>query len=116
DERIVPLPPVLDSQGRPAPNPSGPTIVSPILAADADGRQRGTLVDARDFQETAADARRSFADLLRKPQELAAQGQDPRWRMPHLDVLGFLPHDREQLIVGTRGAYSMPMRHLVDIR
>ena len=39
-----------------------------------------------------------------------------RWRMPRLDILGFHPRDREQLILGTSGAYSMPMQHLVDIR
>ncbi|MBL9190012.1 MAG: prolyl oligopeptidase family serine peptidase [Opitutaceae bacterium] len=116
--RVVPLPPIVDASGRSAPNPDGPTVLSPILATDADGRQRGTLVDARDFQEAPEEARRSLADFLRTPTELAARrkGEPVRWRMPHLDILGFFPRDREQLIIGTRGAYSMPLRHLVDIR
>jgi dienelactone hydrolase len=116
--RVVPLPPVTDAQGRPAPNPDGPTVIAPILAADADGRQRGTLVDARDFQEAPEDARRTLADFLRSPLEMSARRKDEpvRWRMPQLDVVGFFPRDRDQLIVGTRGAYSMPLRHLVDIR
>jgi dipeptidyl aminopeptidase/acylaminoacyl peptidase len=116
--REVPLPPVMDPQGRPAPNPDGPTVIAPILAADADGRQRGTLVDARDFQEAPEDARRTLADFLRTPLEMATRRKNEpvRWRMPHLDVVGFFPRDRDQLIVGTRGAYSMPLRHLVDIR
>ena len=115
--RIVPLPPVTDPQGRSTPNPDGPTILSPILAADTDGKQRGTLVDARDFQELPAEARRSLGDLLRTPKELASLRNEPvRWRMPRLDILGFHPRDREQLILGTSGAYSMPMQHLVDIR
>ena len=116
-ERVVPLPAVTDQDGHSFPNPDGPMIVSPIMATDADGRQRGTVVDARDFQETPAEARRSLADLLRTPQELQATRKEPiHWRMPHLEILGFLPHDRTQLIVGTRGAYSMPMQHLVDLR
>ena len=116
-EHVVLLPPVADEAGRTAPNPDGPTILSPIMVADADGRQRGTLVDARDFQETSADARRSLADFLRTPKELeSTRGGPVRWRMPHLDILGFLPRDREQLIIGTRGAYSIPMQHVVDIR
>ena len=116
-ERVVPLPTVTDKAGRSAPNPDGPTILSPILAADADGKQRGTVVDARDFQETPDDARRSLADFLRTPKQLSAVRNEPiRWRMPHLDVLGFLPQDRNQLIIGTRGAYSLPTSHLVDLR
>lgn len=116
-ERVVPLPPVVDKDGRSAPNPDGPTILAPVMAMDADGRQRGTVVDARNFQETPEEARRSLADLLRTPAELAATRQGPvRWRMPHLDILGFLPQDRNQLVVETHGAYSMPAKHLVDIR
>jgi dipeptidyl aminopeptidase/acylaminoacyl peptidase len=116
-ERVVPLPPVVGADGRTTPNPDGPTIVSPILVMDADGRQRGTLVDARQFQETPADARRTLADLLRTTKELqATRNESIRWRMPHLDILGFLPRDREQLIIQTRGGYSMPRQHLVDIR
>lgn len=116
-ERVVPLPPVTDKDGRSVPNPDGPTILSSIMAVDADGRQRGTVLDARNFQETPADAVRSLADLLRTPKELSATRNEPiHWRMPHLDILGFLPHDRNQLIFGTRGAYSMPMQHLLDLR
>lgn len=116
-ERVVPLPAVTDKDGHSVPNPDGPTILSPIMAVDADGRQRGVVVDARHFQETPANARQSLADLLMTPQELQATHQGPiHWRMPHLDLLGFLPRDRDQLIIGTRGAYSMPMQHLVDIR
>lgn len=116
-ERVVPLPPIIDKAGHATPNPDGPTIISPILAMDADGQQRGTLVDARDFQETPADARRTLADLLRTTKEFAATQNAPvRWRMPHLEIVGFSPRDREQLIVRTRGAYSPPAHHLVDIR
>ena len=116
-ERVVPLPPVVDQQGRTLPNPDGPTVLSPILVADADGRQRGTLVDAHQFQETPDAARRTLADFLRTPKELAKAHNEPvRWRMPHLDILGFLPREPEQLILQTRGAYSMPAQHLVDIR
>ncbi len=116
-ERVVPLPPVTDQDGRSAPNPDGPTILAPIMAVDADGRQRGAVVDAHDFQETPARALQSMADLLRSPAELAALHRDPiHWRMPHLDVLGFLPQDRNQLVIGTYGAYSVPTQYLVDIR
>ena len=116
-ERIVPLPPVTDSNGRVVPNPDGPTIVSPILVADGDGKLRGTLIDASYFQETPTDARRSLGDLLRTTKELqATRSEAIRWRMPHLDILGFLPAEREQLVIATRGAYSMPMQHLVDTR
>lgn len=116
-ERVMPLPPIVGADGRPAPNPDGPTIVSPVLAVDADGRQRGTLVDARDFMDTSADARRSLADLLRTTHELVTAKSDVvRWRMPHLDLLGFLPGDREQLVIGTRGGFGPPARHLVDVR
>ncbi|MBI5770487.1 MAG: prolyl oligopeptidase family serine peptidase [Verrucomicrobia bacterium] len=116
-ERVVPLPPLADKSGRTSPNPDGPTVVAPIFATDADGKQRGTLVDAPDFQETPDDARQSLGDLLRSPLELAARTRGPvRWRMPHVDVLGFLPRDREQLIIGTHGAYSPPRQHVVDIR
>jgi dipeptidyl aminopeptidase/acylaminoacyl peptidase len=115
--KVIPLPPLTEKDGRSVPNPDGPTIVSPILAMDADGRQRGTLVDARDFQETPAEARRSLADLLRTTKELVATRNEPvRWKMPQIDILGFLPRERDQLIIQTRGAYSMPMQHLVDIR
>ena len=115
--RVVPLPPITDKAGRATPNPDGPTVISPILATDADGKQRGVLVDAKDFQEAPDDARRSLADFLRTPMEISAKRNEPvRWRMPHLDVLGFFPRDRDQIIIGTRGAYSMPLRHLVDIR
>lgn len=116
-ERVVPLPPVIDPNGRSVPNPDGPTIVSPIMAVDANGQQRGTLVDASHFQETPAEARRTLADLLRTTKELVATRNEPvRWRMPHLDILGFLPRDREQMIIQTRGAYSMAAQYLVDIR
>lgn len=116
-ERVVPLPPVVGPNGAPIPNPDGPAIVSPIMATDADGRQRGTVIDARHFQETPAEARKSLADLLRTTKELqSTRAEAVRWRMPHLDILGFLPRDRDQLIVGTHGAYSVPMQHLVDIR
>src|SRR5688572_29984835 len=63
-ERIVPLPPIPATNGQLMPNPDGPTIISPIMAMDADGRQHGTLIDARNFQETPAEARRTLADLL----------------------------------------------------
>lgn len=116
-ERVIPLPPVAGENGQLMPNPDGPTIVSPVMAVDADGRQRGTIIDARNFQETPAEARRSLADLLRTTKELVETRNEPvRWRMPHLDVLGFFPSDREQLIIQTRGAYSMPSQHMVDIR
>ncbi|MGH7945780.1 MAG: alpha/beta hydrolase family protein [Opitutaceae bacterium] len=118
-ERVIPLPPVTDKSGNFVPNPDGPTIVSPILVTDSDGRQRGALVDARDFTDTPADARKTLADLLRTTKELVAtatRNEPVRWRMPHLDILGFLPSDREQLIIGTRGGYSIPAQHLVDIR
>ncbi len=116
-ERVLPLPTVTDAQGRASPNPDGPTIISPILAVDADGKERGALIDASYFQETPAEARRSLADLLRTTKELATVRQESvRWRMPHLDILGFFPRDREQLIIGTRGAHSIPMQHLLDLR
>ena len=87
------------------------------MAVDADGKERGTLIDARDFQKTPEDARRSLADFLRTPKQLSAARNEPiRWRMPHLDILGFWPQDRNQLIIGTRGAYSMPTKHLIDLR
>ena len=116
-ERVVPLPPLIDEAGRSSPNPDGPTIIAPVFAMDADGRQRGIVVDASQFQETPADARRTLADLLRTTKELQATRNEPlRWRMPHLDVLGFFPGDREQLVIQTHGGYSMPRQHLVDIR
>ncbi len=115
-ERIVPLPPLTDASGRTTPNPDGPTVVAPILLVDVDGRERGTLVDARDFQETPESARRSLADLLRTPEQLAQAHHGPvGWRMPHVDVLGFLPNDRQQMVVQTRGAYSMPRQYLVGL-
>ncbi len=116
-ERVVPLPPVVAENGRSLPNPDGPTIVSPILVVDADGKQRGTLVDARDFQETPPEARRTLADLLRTTKELVVTRNDPvRWRMPHLAILGFVPRRREQLVIETRGAYDAPAQHSIDIR
>lgn len=116
-EQIVPLPAVTSGDGRIRPNPDGPAIVSPILAVDADGRQRGTLADARDFLETPADLRQTLADLLRTPKEIAAARKVPvGWRMPHLDILGFLPGDREQLVIETRGGHNLPAQHAVDIR
>lgn len=115
--RVVPLPPVTDKNGRLSPNPDGPTVLSPIMIADIHGRERGTLIDASHFMETSVDAVRTLADLLRTPKELAALRKEPvRWRMPYLDVLGFLPNDREQLILQTHGGYNMPMQHLVDTR
>jgi len=115
-ERVLPLPPVTGADGRPAANPDGPTIVAPILAVDADGKFRGTLVDARDFLETSASPR-TLADLLRTPQQLMASRHEPsHWRMPHLDILGFLPRNREQLIIGTHGGFGLPAQHAVDVR
>lgn len=116
-ERIVPLPPVADANGRPMPNPDGPTIISPIFVVDVDGKERGTLVDARDFQETPDSARRTLADLLRTPQQLAAINKAPvGWRMPHLEVVGFNQRDRDQMVLLTHGGHSMPRTHLVDLR
>jgi acetyl esterase/lipase len=87
------------------------------MAVDADGKSYGALVDARDFLETSADARRTLADLLRTTKQLvAARPESVRWRMPHLDILGFFPQDREQLVIQTRGAYAPPAQHMVDIR
>lgn len=116
-ERVVPLPPLKDKRGRSIPNPDGPTIISPIFALDADGQQHGMLVDARHFMDTPADAYQTLADLLLTPMELAASRKQPtRWRMPHLDILGFFPGDREQLIIRTRGGYGKPAHHLIDTR
>lgn len=116
-ERVVPLPAVPGPDGGLQPNRDGPTIHAPILALDADGRQRGVLVDARQFMETPEAARTSLADLLRSAQEIVRTARgNVGWRMPHLDILGFLPQDREQLVIGTRGAHSPPTLHLVDVR
>ncbi len=116
-ERVVPLPAVVGPDGRPQANRDGPTIQAPVLALDADGRQRGVLVDARQFMETPAEARTSLADFLRTAQEIVRTARGTvGWRMPHLDILGFLPQDREQLVIGTRGAHSPPALHLVDVR
>jgi hypothetical protein len=92
-------------------------IVAPVCATDRDGREVAALVDARNFQETPANALRTLGDLLRTPQQLAATRNEPlHWRMPHLDVVGFVPPQREQLIIRTHGAYSVPTLHLVDTR
>lgn len=118
-ERIVPLPAITDRRGRSTPNPDGPAILAPICFVDADVRQEGTLIDARHFMETPANSVRTLADLLRTPMELAAsrtRDEPVRWRMPHLDIIGFDPGDRERLVIRTRGAYSPPMQHAVDIR
>jgi dipeptidyl aminopeptidase/acylaminoacyl peptidase len=116
-ERVVPLPPVTDKSGRTTPNPDGPVIVAPVMVVDADGKQRGTLVDARDFQETPEEARRTLADLLRTTKQLAVAHNEPvHWRMPHLEILGFSPRERDHLVIETRGAYSMPAQHIVDTR
>ncbi len=116
EARVLPLPAVAGPDGRLRPNPDGPRIVAPILAADADGQRRGILVDAKQFMTTSAEAK-SLADLLRTPQELTATSTEPvHWRMPHLDVLGFLPGQRDQLVVGTHGGFGAPGRHLVDVQ
>lgn len=115
-ERVLPLAAIVGANGVAMPNPDGPAVVSPILAVDADGRQRGTLVDARDFLETSADAR-SLADLLRTPKELQSSRNEPvHWRMPHLDILGFLPGERDQLLIGTRGGFNPPAQYALDVR
>lgn len=115
-ERVVPLPPVVDASGRATSNPSGPTILSPIIAIGADGKLRRTVADARDFTESE-DALSTLADMLRTPQELATQRRNPvHWRMPRLSIVGFDPRNREQLIVEARGAYSPPTQHAVDLR
>lgn len=119
-ERIEPLPPVPDAAGTLRPNPDGPAIHAPIYAIDADGRHRGTLVDARHFMETPEEARQSLADLLKTPDQLVAARPAAQrvsgWRMPHLDILGFHPREPDQLIIATRGAHSVPAQHLVDTR
>jgi dienelactone hydrolase len=115
-ERVLPLPALVGPDGLATPNPDGPAVVAPILAVDADGRQRGTLVDARDFLETSADVR-SMADLLRTPKELQSSRNEPvHWRMPHLDILGFLPGERDQLMIGTRGGFNPPALYALDAR
>jgi dienelactone hydrolase len=117
DERVMPLPALVDKAGHSTPNPDGPAVFSPVFVVDVDGKERGTLVDARDFQETPADARRTLADLLRTPLQLAAASNGTvHWRMPHIDILGFLPPKRDQLIILTHGAYSKPGQHLVDLK
>src|SRR5262249_13714124 len=104
-ERVLPLPPVTDKSGRITPNPDGPTIAAPVMVVDADGKQRGTLIDARYFQETPEEARRTLADLLRSPKQIAVAHNEPvRWRMPHLEILGFSPRERDHLVIETRGA------------
>ena len=116
EARTVPLPPVTGEDGRARPNPDGPTVVAPVFAVDADGGRRGTLVEARQFMETPAEARTSLADLLRSSKEIVAVKKEPvGWKMPQLEILGFLPRQRDQLVIATRGAYSMPMQHLVDV-
>lgn len=115
-ERILPLPPVTDAAGRTSPSPNGPTIVSPIIAVSADGKNRRTVADAHNFTESE-DALQTLADMLRTPKELATQRRNPvHWRMPRLAILGFDPRDREQLILETSGAYSPPTQHAVDLR
>lgn len=116
-ERVMPLPPLTDKNGRTTPNPDGPLISAPVMVVDSDGKQRGTLIDARYFQETPEEARRTLADLLRSPKQLAAAHNEPvRWRMPHLEILGFSPRERDHLVIKTHGAYSTPAQHLVDTR
>lgn len=116
-ERIVPLPPITDKDGRARPNPDGPTILSPIMVVDVATKARGTLVDANAFQETPESARRTLADLLRTTKELVTTSDAPvHWKMPHLDILGFSARGRDQLIIQTRGAYSAPAKRAIDIR
>ncbi len=119
-EQVAPLPPVPDAAGVARPNPDGPAVHAPVYVVDADGRNRGTVVDARQFLETPDEARQSLADLLKTADQLAAaRPAAPRaggWRMPHVDILGFHPREPDQLIIATRGAYSLPAQHLVDLR
>ncbi len=95
----------------------GPLIRAPILALDADGQRQGVLVDARTFIETATEARNSLADFLKPVAQARAAGDEPvRAKVPHLDILGFHPREKEQLIVQTRGGYGPPAQYLVDVR
>lgn len=114
---LAPVEQQLPAPAGPGPQLDGPLIRAPIVALDADGRRQGVLVDARTFLETATDARASLADFLKPATEARGAGDEPvRVKLPHLDILGFYPREKEQLIVQTRGGYGPPAQYLVDVR
>ena len=112
EEQLLPAPPA-----GPGPLFDGPFVRAPIVVLDADGQRQGVLVDARTFVETAAESRGAPADFLKPATQARGAGDGPvRMKMPRLDILGFYPREKEQLIVQTRGGYGPPAQYLVDVR
>jgi hypothetical protein len=85
------------------PNPSGPQIIAPILAVDADAQNGRELIDAEEFTTYPPSMGGSVAAV-------------PVWKMPHLDILGINPDNREQVIIETRGGGQPRQRLAVNIR
>jgi len=80
---------------------NGPTIYSPIMAVDADGRNPKTLIDADEF-------------IFYPPEDFSARSENPNaipqprpWLGRHLDIVGFAADNREQLIIQARGIRRM---------
>lgn len=67
--------------------PPAPVVIAPIMAVDADGGNPRTLVDATTFQEIVG----------------AGGGATPVARMRAATILGFLPGNRERLLVQVPG-------------
>jgi dipeptidyl aminopeptidase/acylaminoacyl peptidase len=97
-EHIVNLPSVA-LPGREPNSSSGDSIIySPIMAVDADGRNPKVLIDADEF-------------VFYPPEPLRGGGGDGSSFSPqptrqisrHLDIVGFAPDNREELLIEARG-------------
>lgn len=76
----------------------GPIIYSPIIAVDADGRNSKVLVDAKEFTFYPPE------DAPHGEENAATAPPPPRWIGRHLDIVGFSPDSREELLIESRGS------------
>ena len=96
-EHVSGLPSAAVTGGGSERNASGLSIYAPIMAMDADGKNPKTLIDAPEFDVHPLEPFREPRD------EPAAIPPPTRWVSRHLDILGFAPGNREQLIIQARG-------------
>lgn len=90
---------------------NGQLIYAPIMAVDADGRNAKVLVDARDFTFTPPEPVRGEVSETAAP-------IPQRWIGRHLDIVGFAPGNREQLLIEARGIDRLVAteRYALDVR
>lgn len=97
-EHIVDLPSIALPTSGSGPEPSDRMIYSPIMAVDADGGNPKVLIDANEFAFYPPEPSRAGGG-----DGTSFSPQPTRQISRHLDIVGFAPDNREELLIEARG-------------